>query len=82
MTTTITATTTTATPVTKSRIHAYYTGNSWFDVDFDINAVHDWWIKWDTLYVIHNEGEEEEEYEPFLSADEEMLKRPVDIEVE
>ena len=82
MTTIEIATTETATPVTESRIYAYYSGSSTFDVDFDIEAVHDWWIKWDTLYVIHNEGEEAEEYEPFYSAGEEMLKRPDETEVE
>lgn len=57
---------------------AVYYSNSLFELDFDINEVHQWWIKWDTLYVIHNEGEDPEEYEADISAenDHEMTKRP------
>lgn len=55
----------------------YYT-NSLFDLDFDLAEVHDWWVKWDTLYVVHNEGEEAEEYDPDISGadNHDMVKRP------
>ena len=55
-----------------------YYSNSMFDVDFDLNEVHDWWVKWDTLYVVHSEGEDPEEYEAEISAahDHELTKRP------
>lgn len=55
-----------------------YYSNSHFDLEFDLAEVHEWWVKWDTLYVIHNEGEEAEEYEAEFSAtqDDQMTKRP------
>lgn len=55
----------------------YYT-NSLFDLDFDLKEVHDWWVKWDTLYVVHSEGEDPEEYEPDISGadNHDMVKCP------
>lgn len=57
---------------------AVYYSNSLFDLDFDLNEIHDWWIKWDTLYVIHNEGEDPVEYEADIAADggHDWIKRP------
>jgi hypothetical protein len=66
----------------RSEIVAYYSGTSKFEVDFDIEKVHQWWIKWDTLYVIHNEGEKAKEYDTYLSADNDILKHPYETDVE
>ncbi len=57
---------------------ATYKSASTWALDFDLNAVHDWYVKWDTLYVQHKESDLDfEEYEPTFSAFEgQSLKNP------
>ena len=50
------------------------------ELGVDLKVVHDWWGKWDTLYVQKEENGEIEEYEGSVHYDaNEYLKRPVDM---
>jgi len=46
---------------------------------FCLEDVHDWWIKWDTLFVQHTPGSECVEYEPYFGCGDEIIKRPDQI---
>jgi hypothetical protein len=69
---------------TSTVITAIYQSTSVFNVDFDLQRVHKYWIKWDTLYVVHRAGEDPLEYKPMSSAedDHECYKEPMEIVVE
>jgi len=41
---------------------AEYTNKSVFACPYNLNYVKDWWIKWDTLYVIKEDGDKTIEY--------------------
>lgn len=58
----------------------YEAASSW-NLEFDLNDVADWYVKWDTLFVKHNEEDEDyHEYEPADSASENYdFKRPSEI---
>ncbi len=62
-------------------ITAVYKTTSIFNIDFDLKSVHDYWIKWDTLFVVHNEGDDAVEYSAVSSAedDHECYKAPVEV---
>lgn len=47
-----------------SELIIQYTGYSRFELDFDLTKVHSWDIRNDTLFVVHNAGEVEKEYDP------------------
>jgi len=49
--------------VTKTVTAIYRTSSVW-NIDFDLEKVHEYWIKWDTLFVVHKEGDEAVEYDP------------------
>ena len=49
------------------------------ELGVDLKVVHDWWVKWDTLYVQKEENGEIEEYEGSAHDAHEYLKRPVDM---
>jgi len=57
---------------------ASYSSSSKWELDFDLQDTHKWYVKWDTLYVQHKEGDSDfEEYEPSFSASgEQSLKYP------
>ena len=61
-----------------------YSSTSWFEVEFDLNKVHDWYVKWDTLYVKQTSGSEWEEFDPISPAsdDYESVKHPVETFIE
>lgn len=63
---------------------AVYYSNSIFEIDFDINRVHKWFIKRDVLYVIHNDGDDFSKYYPDVSAldDHDCIKYPTEIYVD
>lgn len=44
----------------------------------EIDTAHSWWIKWDVLFVVWNEGDDAVEYGPTYEADETSFphKRP------
>ncbi len=69
--------------VTKTVTAIYQTSSVW-NIDFDLESVHEHWIKWDTLFVIHNEGEDAIEYSADVSAedDHEAYKQPLKIIIE
>ncbi len=60
---------------------ATYISSSQWTLDFDLKDVHDWYVKWDMLYVKHQENDEDYvEYEPEYSAyDSEALKTPASL---
>lgn len=65
-------------------VYANYAICSAFEIDFDLNVVFDWYVKWDTLYVKFNSTDTEyEKFEPdfngYLAAD---LKYPDSIEID
>lgn len=66
--------------VTKTVTAIYRTSSVW-NIDFDLEDVHEYWIKWDTLFVVHNEGEDAIEYSPEVSAedDHEAYKQPLEV---
>ena len=57
---------------------AYYSSSSKWELDFDLKDVYKWYVKWDTLYVQHKEGDLDfEKYEPrFPACGEQSLKHP------
>jgi hypothetical protein len=57
---------------------AFYTSSSRWTLDFDLKDVYEWYVKWDTLYVKHQESDADFfEYEPEYSAfDSETMKHP------
>ena len=69
--------------VTKTVTAIYQTSSVW-NIDFDLEGVHEYWIKWDTLFVVHNEGEDAIEYSAEVSAedDHEAYKQPLEVIVE
>ncbi len=69
--------------VTKTVTAIYQTSSVW-NIDFDLEGVHEYWIKWDTVFVVHNEGDDAIEYSPDVSAedDHEAYKQPLEVVVE
>jgi hypothetical protein len=65
-------------------ITAVYKTASIFNVDFDLKSAHEYWVKWDTLFVVHNDGEDAVEYSAVSSAedDHECYKAPVEVLIE
>lgn len=61
-----------------SDVRADYVATSEWETDFDIEKVHDWYIKWDTLYVQHTPDSEVIKIEPCYSyeSNDEFVKRP------
>jgi hypothetical protein len=59
----------------------YSTTGTWDleELGVDLKVVHDWWVKWDTLYVQKEENGDIEEYEGDAADDHEYIKRPVDM---
>lgn len=67
------------------RLYTYNRVTSFFDLDFDLNKVHDWYVRWATLYVKHNEGEDYQEIEVSFDGHEEdvdAFKDPSDFEIQ
>lgn len=64
-----------------SELTVCYEAASNWSLNFDLNDVADWYVKWDTLFVKHNEDDEDyDEYEPDNSASESYdFKRPHEI---
>ncbi len=64
-----------------SELTVYYQAASNWDLEFDLKDVADWYVKWDTLFVKHNEDDEDyEEYEADCSALENYdFKRPNEV---
>ena len=62
----------------RCELTATYISSSQWTLDFDLKDVHDWYVKWDMLYVKHQENDEDYvEYEPEYSAfDSDALKHP------
>lgn len=63
----------------KFQLTADYSISSYWELDFDLNEVYDWHIKWDTLFVQFTEKDEEfVEFQPLHSAsdDHEAYKYP------
>ena len=56
-------------------LEAKYEVHSCWELDFDVKDVHAWWIKYDRLYVIHQDGEDIKEYPPTYSGRTNDLKR-------
>ncbi len=65
----------------RCELTATYISSSRWTLDFDLKDVHDWYVKWETLYVKHQENDEDYvEYEPEYSAyDSDALKRPASL---
>ena len=61
-------------------LHAKYFAYSTFRTPpgKDLRQAHEYWVKWNTLYVMWDEGEELEEFEAYRSYedDDEIAKRP------
>ena len=62
-------------------LEAIYNAYSTWDLEelgLDLDKVHEWWVKWDTLHIIRTEGSEIEEFEGSYSGDFESpdVKRP------
>ncbi len=57
---------------------AFYSSSSKWELDFDLKDTYNWYVKWDTLYVKHQESDADFfEYEPEYSAfDSETMKHP------
>ena len=63
----------------KFQLTANYSISSKWELDFDLNKVYDWHIKWDTLFVQFNEKDETfVKFQPIYSAsdDHEAYKYP------
>lgn len=64
-------------------LQARYVSTSFWRLDFDLNKVADWDIKWDILYVLHKAGDQDyEEYLPTYSSSadsDQNFKRPKEI---
>ena len=61
---------------------AKYTTYSAWELDFDLETCHKYWVKWDILYVIRNEGDEPEEFEPDQEGSECLdYKNPDEIDI-
>lgn len=67
-----------------STLTAKYTLYSDWELEFDLEKVHSWYIKWDSLYVKHNEHDDYVEYSPSFSAEDcsDGVKRPTDTYLE
>tara|TARA_R100000742_G_C4249260_1_gene67772 strand:+ start:313 stop:540 length:228 start_codon:yes stop_codon:yes gene_type:complete len=67
----------------KKLITATYKVNTEWVLDHDIDDAFHWYIKWDTLNVMWNEGDSFQTYEPdFSGADNFDYKRPDEVDVE
>ena len=67
----------------KTTIEAVYTAVAGFELDFNINEVHSYYIKWNVLHVQFEKDGGWEEFEPDYSSVEDMdLKRPAEVIVE
>lgn len=64
----------------KFTLEAQYTAYSQWIIDFDIDTVENWYIKYDTLEVQHNKGDEWVSYEASYSGDVDT-KRPEKVMV-
>jgi hypothetical protein len=55
-----------------------------WELEFDINTVHRYWVSNDKLYVVHRLGDDVEEIEPCYEGryDSESFREPVDIEID
>ena len=62
-----------------SELIAKYSLTGTWDLDeigVDLKVVHDWWVKWDTIYVQKEENGEIEEYEGSVHDANECLQQP------
>lgn len=57
-----------------------YNPFSTWKIDVDLSKVDDWGIRWNTLYVRHNPGEEYVEYDAMYTAEQDTygFKHPVE----
>jgi len=62
----------------KHTVRAVYTVESEWEIDFNLEEVEDWYIKWDELMVIHNKGDAPICY-PSDCTSELDFKRPLSI---
>jgi hypothetical protein len=46
-------------------VEANYTATSYFRCPYDLEKINKWWVKYNTLYIIVEEGDEVESYEPY-----------------
>lgn len=51
------------------RIEAHFTAFSEWEIEFDLNSVHHWYIKYDVLYAKHSKDEDYKEYSPSYTGD-------------
>jgi len=61
-------------------LFANYTLDSYWELDFDLDSVADWYVRWDTLHVKFNPGDTNYvKIQPTFSAedDAEGLKTPI-----
>ena len=68
-------------------LEAIYNAYSTWDLEelgLDLDKVHEWWVKWDTLHIIRTEGSEIEEFEGSYSGDFESpdVKRPACLSID
>ena len=65
-----------------SELIADYSTSGRWDLDeigVDLKVVHEWWVKWDTLYIQREENGDIVDYEGGAEEDHEYLKRPMNI---
>ena len=68
----------------KNKAIAVYNVVTEFVVDFDLNSVHDYYVKWERLYVQHNKGDDYVEVECYKRSQSETFdyKYPHKIELD
>jgi hypothetical protein len=67
----------------KKLVTATYKVKTEWLLDRDIDDAFHWYIKWDTLHVMWNEGDSFQTYEPdFCGSDTFDYKRPDEVDVE
>ena len=60
--------------------NAVYQISDTFELDFDLNKVFSWEIKWGVMYVVMNEGDEEIEINPtYCNTDQPQFKHPNNV---
>ena len=63
---------------------ANYSTSGYWDLDeigVDLKVVHNWWVKWDTLYIQREKNGDIKEYEGGVEQDHEYMKHPMSLEL-
>ena len=63
--------------MSKYSLEAKYEVHSCYEIDFNIQEVFAWWVKYDTLYVIHKKGDDTEMFSPNYPARDTDFKHAV-----